>query len=109
MTESQSGEGANDGFHMESAQAGPHSEGQGETTTPPHPGLQLQLGGPAQTATVPIHPYSGFDEALKRWGQSNDTIITQDCKWQRDIDGDTHKIKQFQDVVGGLQDFRTHS
>ena len=44
--------------------------GQGTATTPPHLGVQPQLGGPAQTATGPTGPYSGFKEALKRWGPS---------------------------------------
>ncbi len=80
---------------MEPAQAGPNPGGQG-------------TGGQAQTATGPIRPYSGFDEALKRWGLSGDTTATRDLKWQRDVNGDTQKIKQFQEVVGGLQDFRTY-
>jgi hypothetical protein len=95
---------------MEPAQAGPSPGGQGRAITPNHPGLQLQPGGQAQTATGPIRPYSGFDEALKRWEPSGDTTATRDLKWQRDVNGDTQKIKQFQEVVGGLQrqDFWTY-
>jgi len=59
-------------------------------------------------ATGPIKPYSGFDEALKRWGPSGDITATRDLKWQRDVNGDMQKIKQFQEVVGGLQDFWTY-
>jgi hypothetical protein len=59
-------------------------------------------------ATVLIRPYSGIDEALKRWGLNGDTTAARDLKWQRDANGDTQKIKQFQEVVEGLQDFRTY-
>jgi hypothetical protein len=65
-TESQSREGDDDGHYMEPAQVGPSPGGQGRAITPHHPGLQPQPGGQAQTATGPIRPYSGFDEALKR-------------------------------------------
>ncbi len=101
-TESQSREGDDDRHYMEPAQAGPSPGGQGTAITPHHPGLQPQPGGQAQTATGPIRPYSGFDEA------SGDTTATRDLKWQRDVNGDTQKIKQFQEVVAGLQDFRTY-
>jgi hypothetical protein len=70
--------------------------------------VQLQLEGPAQTATGPTGPYSGFKEALKRWGPSSDTTAAQDLKWQRDVNGGMQKIKQFQEVVGGLQNFWTY-
>jgi hypothetical protein len=70
--------------------------------------VQPQPGGPTQTATRPTGPYSRFNEALKRWGPSGDTTTGRDLKWQWDVNGDTQKIKQFQEVVGGLQDFRTN-
>ncbi len=108
-TESHSREGDEEGHYMEPAQFGPSPEGQGGAITPHHPGLQPQLGGhQVQTATGPIKPYSGFDEVLKRWGPIGDINATRDLKWQRDVNGDTQKIKQFQEVVGGLQDFRTY-
>ena len=59
-------------------------------------------------ATGPLKPYSGFDEALKRWGPSGDITTTRDLRWQRDVKGDTQKIKKFQEVVGGLQEFCTY-
>ena len=34
--------------------------------------------------------------------------VTRVLKWQWDIDGDIQKMKLFQDVVGGLQNFRTY-
>jgi hypothetical protein len=76
--------------------------------TPHHQGLQPQSWGQVQTATGPLTPYSGFDEALKRWGPSGDINATRDLRWQRDVNGDTQKIKQFQEVVGGLQEFWTY-
>ncbi len=38
--------------------------------------------------------------AIKPW-----PMTVQDLKWQKDVDSNAQKIKQFQDVVGGLQDF----
>jgi hypothetical protein len=55
-----------------------------------------------------IMPYSGFNEALKKWGMGIEASIVRDLKWQKDVDGNAQKNKQFQDVVGGLQDFRTY-
>ncbi len=101
-------EEGDDRHHTETTRTGPSPEGQGPATTPPHPGVQPQLGGPVQTATGPTGPYSGFEEALKRWGPSGDTTAVRDLKWQRDVYGNMQKIKQFQEVVGGLQVFRTY-
>jgi hypothetical protein len=53
-------------------------------------------------------PYFGFNEALKKWGTGNKASIARDLQWKKEVDGDAQKIKQFQDVVGGLQDFRTY-
>ncbi len=35
-------------------------------------------------------------------------MLAQDLKWQKEVAGDTQKINQFKEVVGGLQDFRTY-
>jgi hypothetical protein len=69
---------------------------------------QAQPGGPATATTAQIMPYLGFNEALKKWGMGNEVSIVRDLKWQKDVDGNTQKIKQFQDVVGGLQEFQTY-
>ena len=90
--ESHSREGDKEGHYMEPVQFGPGLEGQGAALTPHHPGLQPQPGGhQVQTATGPIKPYSGFDEALKWWGPSGDITATRDLKWQRDVNGDMEK------------------
>jgi hypothetical protein len=108
-TESHSREGGDEGHYMEPAQFGPSPEGQGAASTPHHPGLQPQPGGhQVQRTTGLIKPYSGFNEAFKQWGPSGDIDATRDLKWQRDVNGDMQKIKQFQEVVGGLQDFQTY-
>jgi hypothetical protein len=107
-TEAHSRKGEEEGHYMEPAQAGLGMEGQGTEVTPHHPGLQPQSCGQVQTATGPLTPYSGFNEALKRWGPSGDITATRDLRWQHDVNGDTQKIKQFQEVVGGLQEFRTY-
>jgi hypothetical protein len=91
-TKSQSREGDEEGHYMEPAQSGPSPVGQGAAITPHHPGLQPQPGGhQVQTATGPIKPYSGFDEALKWWGPSGDITATRDLKWQWDVNGDMEK------------------
>ena len=107
-TDAHSREGEEEGHYRETAQADSGTEGQGTEVTPHHQGLQPQAWGPVQLATGPRKPYSGFDEALKRWGPSGDITATRDLRWQRDVKGDTQRIKQFQEVVGGLQEFRTY-
>ena len=88
VTASQPSKRGNDGYHTQTAQAGPGPGSQRTATTPPHPGVQPQLGGPAQMATGSTGPYSAFEEALKRWGPSGDTTAVRDLKWQRDVNGD---------------------
>ncbi len=79
--------------------------GTGANATTVHPMPQAQPGGLATATPAQIVPYSGFNKALKKWGIENDRSIVRDLKWQREVDGDAQKIKQFQDVVGGLQEF----
>ena len=74
-TASQPREGGNDGYRTDTARGGPIRGGQGTAPTQTHPGMQPQLGGPAQTTTGPTGPYSGFKETLKRWGPSRDTTL----------------------------------
>jgi hypothetical protein len=52
--------------------------------------------------------YSGFDNAIKKWGLGTEASMARDLNWQREMDGDAQKITQFKEVVGGLQDFRTY-
>jgi len=107
-TEAHSREGEEEGHYRETAQADSGTEVQGTEVTPHHQGLPPQAWGPVQMAIGSLKPYSGFDEALKCWGPSGDITATRDLRWQRDVKGDTQKIKQFQEVVGGLQEFRTY-
>jgi hypothetical protein len=66
-------------------------------------------GGGAATATVTASmPYSGFDEAIKKWGLGTESSILRDLKWQKEVAGDAQKISQFKEVIGGLQDFRIY-
>jgi hypothetical protein len=53
-------------------------------------------------------PYLGFDKAMKKWGMGTEASILRDLTWQREVDGNTNKITQFKELVGGLQDFRTY-
>ncbi len=73
----------------------------GNSPTPAQGGLQLTNGGQAIGAMFQAMPYLGFAAALRQ------SIMCR-LKWQRDIAGDTQKIKQFQEVVVGLQDFRMY-
>jgi hypothetical protein len=69
---------------------------------------QAQPGGAATATMAQIMPYLGFNEALTKWGVGIEASITRNLKWQKDVNGNTQKIKQFQDVVRGLQDFLTY-
>jgi hypothetical protein len=69
---------------------------------------QAQPGGLTTATTAQIMPYLGFNKALKKWGKGNEASTVQDLMWQKEVDGDAQKTKQFQDVVGGLQDFRSY-
>ncbi len=53
-------------------------------------------------------PYSGFDEAMNKWGMGMEASILRDLTWQREVDGNDNKKTQFKNLVGGLQDFRTY-
>ena len=98
-TEAHSRVGEEEGHYMEPAQADLGTEGQGQELTPPHHQVvQPQSWGQVQTASGPLMPYSGFDEALKRWGPSGDITATRDLKWQWDVYGDTQKN---QTIPGG--------
>ena len=58
--------------------------------------------GGATARMVQASPYSGFDEALTKWGLGTDTSVRQDLNWQRDVNGDSQKINLFKEIVGGL-------
>ena len=51
--------------------------------------------------------YSGFNNAIKKWGLLTKASMARDLKWQHEMDGDAQKITQFKEVIGGLQDFCT--
>ena len=71
-----------------------------------------QKGGQVTLATAtqeaPPAIYSGFSSAIARWGTGIEEDIERNLKWQMDVDGETTKIKQFQEVAGSLQDYRTY-
>ncbi len=69
---------------------------------------QTQGGGAAMATVTASMPYSGLDEAIKKWGLGTESSILQDLNWQKELAGDVQKISQFKEVVGGLQDFRTY-
>jgi hypothetical protein len=67
----------------------------GTNATTAHPMPQAQPSEPATATTAQIMPYSGFNEALKKWETGNKTSIPRDLKWQKEVDGDVQKVKQF--------------
>ena len=69
--------------------------------------LEVGVGAALATATG-TSPYSGFNDAIQKWGMGIKASIARDLKWQRDVDGNPQKTTQFKEVVGGLQDFRTY-
>ncbi len=79
----------------------------GANATTAHLMPQAQTRGPATATTAQIMPYLGFNKALNKWGMGHKASIARDLKWQKEVNGNAQKIKQFQDVVGGLKDFRT--
>jgi hypothetical protein len=46
--------------------------------------------------------------AIAKWGIGDDTSQVRELLWQKKVEGNIAKIKQFQEVVGGLQDFKTY-
>ncbi len=65
------------------------------------------MGAALATATG-TSPYSGFNDAIQKWGMGTKASIARDLKWQRDVDGNPQKTTRFKEVIGGLQDFRTY-
>jgi hypothetical protein len=82
--------------------------GPGANPNTANPMAQARGGGAATATVTASTPYSGFDEAIKKWGLGTKSSILQDLKWQKEVDGDAQKISQFKEVVGGLEDFRTY-
>jgi hypothetical protein len=52
--------------------------------------------------------YSGMAAATAKWGTGTQDSQTSKLNWQKSVDGDSAKIKQFQEVAGGLQEFKTY-
>jgi hypothetical protein len=52
--------------------------------------------------------FLGFVSALKCWGTDDEASNQHKLKWQKDVGGNSQKIKQFQDMVGALQEFKTY-
>jgi hypothetical protein len=69
--------------------------------------LGMGVGAALATATG-TSPYSGFNNAIKKWGMGTKASIARDLKWQHDVGGNPQKTTQFKEVVGGLQDFHTY-
>jgi hypothetical protein len=63
--------------------------------------LGVGVGAALATATG-TSPYSGFNDAIQKWGMGTQASIARVLKWQRDVDGNLQKTTQFKEVVGGL-------
>jgi hypothetical protein len=85
----------------QSGQDGP--QGEIANTRSPETGIGVALATATGTTT-----YSGFNDAIQKWGIGTEASIARDLKWQRDVDGKAQKATQFKEVVGGLQDFHTY-
>jgi hypothetical protein len=81
--------------------------GTNATTAPLMP--QAQPGGPATATPAQITPYSGFNEALKKWGIGNDASIVRDLKWQKDVDGDAKKLSSSRMSLEAARTFKLTS
>ncbi len=88
--------------------AGFYPGGAGNIAMTANPMPQPLGRGAAMATTTRARPYSGFDEALKKWGLGTDMTVLQDLKWQKEVDGDAQKVNLFKEVVKGLQDFQTY-
>jgi hypothetical protein len=90
-----------------SKQAPPPQGGMGTHKNTVNPlALTREGGAPATVETNP--QYSGFKEAIKRWGTGTETALGRELKCHKEVAGNTQRINQFKEVVGGLQDFRTY-
>jgi hypothetical protein len=85
----------------QSSQGGP--QGEIANMRAPETGVGAALATATGTTT-----YSGFNNAIQKWGIGTEASIARDLKWQCDVDGKALKATQFKEVVGGLQDFRTY-
>jgi hypothetical protein len=46
--------------------------------------------------------------AIDKWGVGDAETQVQELLWQQGVGGDKAKIKQFRDVAGALQEFKTY-
>jgi hypothetical protein len=46
--------------------------------------------------------------AIGKWGIGDATSQVRELLWQKRVEGDSAKIKQFQEVAGALQDYKTY-
>jgi hypothetical protein len=52
--------------------------------------------------------YLGMAVAIAKWGIGDATSQVRALLWQKRIEDNSAKIKQFQEVAGALQDFQTY-
>jgi hypothetical protein len=45
---------------------------------------------------------------IAKWGIGDATSQVRELLWQKRVEGNSAKIKQFQEVAGALQDFKTY-
>jgi hypothetical protein len=44
---------------------------------------------------------------IAKWGIGDATLRVRELRWQKRVEGNSAKIKQFQEVAGALQDLKT--
>jgi hypothetical protein len=45
--------------------------------------------------------------AIEKWGKETQESQTRELSWQKSVDGNTAKIKQFQEIAGALRKFKS--
>ena len=85
-----------------------------ERPTRDPPGSTRPIGGfasePPQMPEAPSRtiPYSGLAAAVARWKTNDAETVERELNWQRRVEGDKARIALFQEMAGGLQDFKTY-
>jgi hypothetical protein len=62
----------------------------------------------ATGGTPPTVPYSGLAAAVSRCKTNDTAVLEQELEWQRGVGGNKTKVTRFQEMAGGLQEFKTY-
>jgi hypothetical protein len=59
-------------------------------------------------ARITLAAYLGMTAGIEKWGKGSQEVQTLKLNWQKSVNDETKKIKQFQEVAGALQEFKTY-